>query len=442
MRGEGVPIATVVPGSIASELGVEPGDRLIAVNGQVVRDIIEYRYYTADDFVVLDIQRSEGEQWRLEIEKDYDEDLGLGFDQVVFDGLRVCRNKCLFCFMDQLPPGMRKTLRVKDDDYRLSFLYGNFITLTNLDYRDWERILTLRLSPLYVSVHATDPGVRERLLGNEEARNIIADLERLKQHGLQAHTQIVLCPGINDKQVLANTVQTLAGFWPTVLSIGIVPVGLTNYREGLAPLQPVTRQEARELIEVVQAWQSYYRPRTGIGLVYLADEFFIRAHHEFPTGEYYDDYPQLENGIGLARQFLDRLDELEKELPASVRQPRALTVICGESAREVLELAAHRFNLIKGVSIEVLAVKNRFFGEQVTVTGLLTGRDIEQALGKEYRGRTVLIPSVVLREADDRFLDDMTVGELRRTTEADVVVVEPTVDGLFDFIVNIPGLAR
>ena len=336
LRGEGVPITGVNPHSIAVEMGIEPGDRLLAVNGCAVRDILEYRYITADDSVVLDIAKSNGEWWILEIDKDYDEDLGLIFSEVIFDRIRVCRNRCVFCFMDQLPPGVRNPLRVKDDDYRLSFLYGNFITLTNLDARVWERIITMRLSPLYVSVHSTNPEIRTRMLGNPEARFILHDLARLRDNGLQIHTQIVLCPGINDKNALVETVHTLGEFWPTVLSIGIVPVGMTSYRQGLTDLEPVGPQESREVIALGLTWQEYYRQRTGSGLVYLADEFFIKAGQAFPAAAYYDDYPQLENGIGMGRMFWDRWKELEDEFPARLAELREVTAVCGESAEPVL----------------------------------------------------------------------------------------------------------
>lgn len=436
MRREGVTVEAVAEDSIAYELGISPGDRLLTVNGKAVRDILEYRYYTGEDYIVLEVEKENGEVWSFEIEKNYDEDLGLVFSEAVFDHLRVCRNRCLFCFMDQLPPGMRKSLRVKDDDYRLSFLYGNFITLTNLDSKDWEQIITLRLSPLYISVHTTDPEIRGLMLGNEEARNILLDLERLRENGLQVHTQVVLCPGINDKEVLASTVLTLAEFWPSVLSVGIVPVGLTNHRLGLYPLKPVNRQQARAVINLGESWQQYFRDRIGVGFVYLADEFFVKARHDFPPAVYYDEYPQLENGIGLARQFLDRLGELESTLPESVPENLDATLVCGESARSLLRTAADRLNRVKGLTVEVLPLKNRFFGNQVTVTGLLTGRDIEYSLGPGYKNRTVIIPGVMLKEGEHRFLDDMTVDELSKKTGANIIVVNATADGLVNYIVN------
>jgi putative radical SAM enzyme (TIGR03279 family) len=430
LRGEGIPITGVNPHSIAVEMGIEPGDRLLAINGRAVRDILEYRYYTADDSMVLDIVKSDGEWWSLEIDKDYDEDLGLLFSGVIFDRIRVCRNRCVFCFMDQLPPGVRNPLRIKDDDYRLSFLYGNFITLTNLDARDWERIITMRLSPLYVSVHSTNTEIRARMLGNPEARLILYDLERLRDNGLQIHTQIVLCPGINDKKALTETVHTLGEFWPTVLSIGIVPVGMTSYRRGLTDLEPVGPREAREVIALGLTWQEYYRERTGNGLVYLADEFFIKAGQAFPDNAYYDDYPQLENGIGMARMFLDRWGEMEKGFPTRLSEPREVTAVCGESAEPVLKQAVDALNRVKGLKMSLLPVKNRFFGPQVTVTGLLAGRDLVRALGDNYRDRAVLVPDVMLREGDGLFLDDMTIAELEETTGAHITVVEASADGL------------
>lgn len=431
----GIRIEKVVPASIASELGIEAGDKLLAVNRRPVKDILEYQYYTSEEVVVLDIEKADGEVWSIEIEKEYDEDLGLVFSGAVFDRLRTCRNRCLFCFMDQLPSGVRKSLRTKDDDYRLSFLYGNFITLTNLDREDWEAIAALRLSPLYVSVHATDSRVRAFMLGNEKGGQIISDLNRLRDLGLQVHTQVVLCPGINDGEVLAETVSTLASFWPTVLSIGIVPVGLTRYREGLYPLQAVDKVKAQDVITRGQAWQRQFRAELGLGLVYLADEFFIKAEQDFPPNEYYDGYPQIENGIGMAREFLDRLTELDNDLPRELPERTRLTLVCGHGARLVLERAARRLNRIKGLEVAVMPVSNRFFGEEVTVTGLLTGQDIERALAdsSDEKG-IILIPDVVLREDHDYFLDDMTVGELMERSGKAIDVVEATADGLVNYV--------
>ncbi len=432
-------VEKVIPGSIASQVGIEAGDRLLAVNGRPVKDILEYRYFTSEELVTVDIEKPDGQVWNIEIEKEYDEDLGLVFSEVLFDRIRTCRNRCLFCFMDQLPPGTRKSLRVKDDDYRLSFLYGNFITLTNLSSRDWEAIATMRLSPLYVSVHATAPGVRALMLGNEKGRNIVSDLRRLKEAGVQIHTQVVLCPGINDGTILDETVSTLADFWPSVISIGIVPVGLTRFRNGLYPLQPVGRKEAEELIAKTEAWQAQFREKLGVGLVYLADEFFLKAAQEFPADEYYDGYPQIENGIGMAREFLQELAELEDDLPKRV-PPTRLTLVCGRAAYRVLVEAAKSLNRIAGLEVQVLPVSNSFFGPEVTVTGLLTGTDMLKALSEcsEETG-IVVIPDVVLREGHDYFLDDMTVHELAARAGKVIHVVEASAQGLVSCVRDLAG---
>ena len=437
MGRKGVLVEKVIPGSIAWEVGIETGDRLLAVNGRPVKDILEYRYYTSDELVTIDIEKPDGQVWNVEVEKEYDEDLGLVLPGVLFDRIRTCRNRCLFCFMDQLPRGVRKTLRLKDDDYRLSFLYGNFITLTNLSAKDWEAIITMRLSPLYVSVHATDPAVRAFMLGNEKGSDIISDLKRLQDAGVQVHAQVVLCPGINDGTILDETVSTLAGFWRTVLSIGIVPVGLTRFREGLYPLRPVGRDEAEELIAKGQAWQAEFRNKLGTGLVYLADEFFIKTDREFPPHEYYDDYPQIENGIGMAREFLRRLAELEHRLPGQV-EPACLTLVCGRAASGVLERAVQRLNHIKGLKVRVLPVTNNFFGPEVTVTGLLTGADILKALKDcPEETETVVLPDVVLREGREYFLDNMTVEELAARVGRKVQVVEASAEGLVACVGNL-----
>ena len=433
MVGQGATVARVMTGSIGEEMGIEPGDRLLSINGRTVDDILDYYYLADDDYLEIEIEKAGGETWVLEIEKEYGEGLGLEFDAVVFDRIRSCINRCLFCFVDQLPPGMRKTLYVKDDDYRLSFLYGNFISLTNLGRRDWNKILEMRLSPLYISVHATDPDTRSRIFGSEKARNVMRDLKRLREHNIEVHTQVVLCPGINDGRVLEQTIDDLKSLWPGAKSVGIVPVGITGHREGLPRLTPVTRETASGLIELVDRWQAKFRKDLGVGFVYLADEFFVLAGKGFPEPWYYDDYPQLENGIGLAACFLEELQGLLAGL-TTIETPNEPTyVICGRSAESMFADVVRMLEPL-GIELRIIPVTNHFFGGQVTVTGLLTGHDILRTLGRCYEGERILLPKTVLRDGGTLLLDDMTVSQLSAMSGAEIEAVDPTPRAMLDAI--------
>lgn len=419
----GACIADIVENSIAEEIGLEKGDIILSINGQEINDILDYQFYVQDDFIVIDVKKGDGEVWTFEIEKDWDEELGVIFEGIVFDRMKVCQNRCLFCFVDQMPPGMRKTLYIKDDDFRYSFLYGNFITLTNLKEKDWQKIISMRLSPLYVSVHCMDPELRARMLNNPKAKNISRDLERLKEAGIEVHTQIVLCPGLNDGKVLEDSIEKLALFYPSVCSIGIVPVGLTKYREGLFPLRTFTPKEAEAVIALADAYQKRFRKELGIGLVYLADEFFVKAGKPIPPADYYDDYCQIENGIGLARILLDEFAEIIPELPSRIK-PKEVFLVTGFSAVPVLKPIVDRLNLIEGLNLKLIPVKNEFFGEEVTVTGLLTGRDIINALKDDYRDKIVIIPEVVFKEGDLVLLDDISLHDIKEKTGARIYTVD------------------
>jgi len=413
----GAPIMEVIKASIADEVGLEPGDTLLSINGQPVEDLLDYQFYSQDDNITLVIEKKNGETWSVDIEKDFDDELGLLFEGVVFDRIRLCRNRCMFCFIDQMPPAMRETLYVKDDDYRYSFLFGNYITLTNLSDDDWNKLESMRLSPLYVSVHTTSGPLRQQMMKNPRAAHIMEDLQRLKQAGIQVHTQIVLCPDLNDGQELVKSINELADLYPSVQSVGIVPVGLTGHRDKLPHLRTFTAQEARELIEEVNQWQNTFRSRFGIGFVYLADEFYVKAGIPVPPADYYDDYSQIENGIGLIRLFMDDWQEIKRDLPNQI-DPVQVFLITGESARTVMQTVAEDLNRVKGLGVEVIAVPNQYFGGGVTVTGLLTGTDIINCLQNNYRGKKVVIPEVLLQEGSTMLLDNITLEEIASRTGA------------------------
>lgn len=422
--------------SIAEEVGIEAGDLLLSINGNSINDVIDYQYYSQDDFVVVEIEKPDQEVWEIEIEKDYDEDLGLMLDGVIFDKMKVCKNRCMFCFIDQLPKDMRNTLYVKDDDFRYSFLYGNFITLTNLKEQDWEKIITMRLSPLYVSVHCMDPDLRVKMMNNPHAKTIREDLSRLKEAGIEVHTQIVLCPGVNDGQVLINTINELAGYYPSVVSVGIVPVGLTGHREGLTELRPFTKEEALEIIELTNTMQKRFRQEFDLGFVYIADEFFIKAGVNFPEADYYDDYVQIENGIGLARILIDDFEFLKNDLPTKVDEEREVFLVTGVSAVTILQPIVDTLNSIKGLKVELIPVANNYFGGNVTVTGLLTGTDIINTLGRDYAGKIVIIPEIVFKEGQQVLLDDVSLEDIARETGAVIKTVDGTAQCLIETIID------
>jgi len=432
-----VVIKEIIQDSIADEIGIEAGDYLISINGQPISDMLDYQFYSQDDELLLEIEKSDGDIWEVEVEKDWSDELGIIFDGVVFDRIRVCKNHCLFCFIDQMPPGMRKTLYVKDDDYRYSFLYGNYITLTNLNEADWEKIITMRLSPLYVSVHTTNEELRRQMMNNPQAGNIKADLKRLAEACIEIHTQIVLCPGINDGKELISTIEDLAGLYPAVQSIGIVPVGLTGYRDRLPALQRFNAEQSKELVDFIEEKQKYFRHKFNHGLVYLADEFYIKAGLSVPPTDYYDDFVQIENGIGLVRTLWDEFEELLSALPPKIEE-REVFMVTGRSAAPVLQPIVDRLNEIGGLSVSLLPVDNFYFGGGVSVTGLLTGHDILAALGRNYAGKRVIIPEIVFQEGNTILLDDITLQDIKLKTKAYIYTVDGSARSLIEAIL-VPG---
>ncbi len=423
----GLTIQAVLPGSIAAELGVEAGDRLLAVNGHHLRDIIDYSYYTAaDEELLLEVAKPDDELWELEIEREPGEPLGLTF--MAPDPAR-CRNNCVFCFVHQLPKGLRKPLYVKDEDYRLSFLNGNYVTLANLKPKELARIIEQRLTPLYISVHATNPELREQMLGNRNIPPIMEQLRELAAARISMHTQVVLCPGLNDGPELERTVADLAGLYPAVQSLAVVPLGLTRHRRGLPSLIPVDAAYARDFITTWQQRAKSLRKRLGEPFLFLADEFYLKAALPFPPFRDYGDLPQIENGVGLVPLF-------QRDAARVLRSARRVgefkvTVATGISAIGFVADFAVGLGEKTGVEIETVAVENRLFGESVTVCGLVAGNDIIAAMDGVEIGQALLVPDVMLKEGEGVFLDDVTLDELGKRLGCRVMVFEATPLGCY-----------
>ena len=403
-------ISAVRKNSLAEAAGIVAGDKLVAVDGVQVKDIIELSFYTSDYEVELELENAQGQRRQVHIDKYPDEDLGLEFEAAVFDKVSTCYNNCIFCFVDQMIPGMRKGLYVRDDDYRLSFLYGNFITLTNLKEEDFQRIIQTHMTPLYVSVHATDPKVRCEMMHNRFAGELMDKLERLFAAGIEVHTQIVCCPGYNDGEILAKSFHDLYARHPHVLTMAVVPVGITKHREGLHPLRTFTKEEAAALIDQVTPWQRQCREETGKTFIYLGDEFYLLAGRDVPTAEWYDGFPQLENGIGLTRSFVD---EWQATLPSlsSYQAASPAVIPVGESAFTVLQPFLDALNKQFNTAHSFVPVPNQFFGGKVNVTGLLTASDILRTCKES--GKRLILPAVVLNN-DKLFLDDTALEQFRK----------------------------
>ncbi len=421
-------IVRVYPNSLAEELELVAGDKIIEINGQKLRDIIDLSFAFADEEIEMLVEHEDGEQEMISFDKDCDEELGVEFASAVFDGIRKCANNCCFCFVNMIAPNMRESLSVKDDDYRMSFLYGNFITMTNMGEADFRRIEQFHLSPLYVSIHAMNPELRAEILRCRKAADISAQLDRLQQAGAEYHTQVVLCAGLNDGSELDRTILEIMQRRPYVLSMAVVPVGMTKYRTDAYPLKQFDKESAAKVIQQAEAWQEKFRRETGKTMLYLGDEFYLLAGKEIPPAEFYDGFPQLDNGIGLTRSFLCDWQEVDLELD-SYAEDVYLDVIAGTSIAPILErLTGEAMQQSEHLHVRVLPVVNRTFGESINVSGLLTGKDIVAAL-KALSGRRdgILIPESALRAGEDIFLDDYTLQDLRK--EFAGVRVEPVRSG-------------
>ena len=431
-------ISRVLPGSIGEELELEPGDILVSINGQPVEDVFDYRYLMNDELVELLIRKKNGEEWELEVEKDYEEDLGVEFENSLMDDYRSCSNHCIFCFIDQMPPGMRETLYFKDDDSRLSFLQGNYVTLTNMSDYDLERIIKFHLSPINVSFQAMNPELRCKMLHNRFAGDALKKVDRLYEGGVTMNGQIVLCKGVNDREELEYSLEKLSAYAPVLQSVSIVPVGLSKFRDGLYPLESFTKEDAEHLIEQVEHWQKIMMEKHGIHFVHASDEWYILAGRNMPEEGRYDGYLQLENGVGMMRlletEVKERLSQLEgddRKIQASV----ATGKLAAPFIKKMTELVPEKF---PNISVSVYTIKNEFLGEKITVSGLITGQDLKTQLKDRQLGEKVLIPCNMLRSGEDVFLDDLTVEMISEALGTEIVVVDEPGADLVDCLINPP----
>ncbi len=440
-------IYNILPDSIAEEMGLEPGDTLVSINGKEIEDVFDYHFFVNDIYIELLIRKADGEEWKLEIEKEYDEDLGIEFENGLMDEYKSCTNKCMFCFIDQMPPGMRETLYFKDDDSRLSFLQGNYVTLTNMKDKDLERIIQYKLAPINISVHTTNPKLRCKMLHNRFAGEALKKIDRLYEAGIQMNGQIVLCKGENDKEELERTLRDLSKYLPYMESLSVVPVGLTKYREGLYPLEPFTKEDAIEVIATVEKWQKICMKEHDMHFVQASDEWYLLAGLPLPEEERYDGYLQLENGVGMLRllinEFEDALNEYRNDAKAKTEAMEYLEDECGGVHKVTIatgklagpfikELAEKFMKEFKGYEVEVVEIRNEFFGERITVSGLITAQDMVAQLKGRNLGNAVAIPCNMLRMGENVFLDDQTAEDVENALQVPLLIVKSSGQALLE----------
>ncbi len=430
MKEKGHLITRVEPGSIAEEMEIGAGDRLLVINGQPIEDVFDYQYLTQDDYVEVLVAKPSGEEWLLEIDKDYEEDLGIIFENGLMDDYRSCSNKCIFCFIDQMPPGMRPTLYFKDDDSRLSFLQGNYVTLTNMSDKDVERIIKYHMSPINISFQTTNPELRCRMLHNRFAGEALKKVDRFYEAGIEMNGQIVLCKGFNDGEELERSIRDLTRYLPHLRSVSVVPVGLSKYRDGLEPLEPFHKEDAKEVIAQIRRWQEELYPQYGLHFVHASDEWYVLAEEELPPEETYDGYLQLENGVGMLRLMMEEFEDAMERLS----QPGALegrilsgtySSVTGQISYPYIRRMADRImERFPDIRILVYPIRNDFFGERITVTGLLTGQDILAQLEGKELGEILCLPENLLRSGEHVLLDDITVEEIAGTLQVRTDIVK------------------
>jgi putative radical SAM enzyme (TIGR03279 family) len=433
-------IAVIKPESIAEEMEIEIGDCLISINGEPVKDIIDYKYLICDEYVTVEIQKKSGEIWELEIEKEYDEDLGVQFKDAILDKPQSCHNKCIFCFIDQLPKGMRETLYFKDDDSRLAFLQGNFVTLTNMSEDDIDRIIKYRISPINVSVHTTNPELRIKMLNNRFAGNVYDRLKRMTCAGIEINCQIVLCPELNDGIELEKTIEDLYKLYPSVENLAVVPVGVTKFREGLHKLDLYSKETAERQLDIVAKLQQKYIKEIESPFVRMSDEFYVVAQREIPSTEFYNGFKQLEDGVGVIRLFRNNIKDSVSDLKENIKG--SFTMVTGELAyNEIVNAADIIMKANSKIKIDVIKIINNFFGETITVAGLITGSDIIEQLKNKEIGKHVIIPDCMLRkgyelasDTEKIFLDDITVEGLGKALNREILVCDYTGEDLISII--------
>lgn len=430
-------VKSLMPGGIGEELGIEPGDKLLAINGNEIQDVFDYYYYEESEQLLLLIEKPDGEEWELEIEKDEDESLGIEFDQSLMDEYRSCRNKCMFCFIDQMPKGMRETLYFKDDDSRLSFLQGNYITLTNMSDHDVERIVKYRLEPINISFQTTNPELRCKMLHNRFAGEALKKVDILYRGQIEMNGQIVLCKGVNDGEELERTIRDLTGYLPYLKSVSIVPVGLTKYRDGLYPLEPFTKEDAREVLSVIHRWQEKIYQEYGIHMIHAGDEWYVLAEEEVPEEARYDGYLQLENGVGMMRLLFNEVQEALSAVTGDGRQ-REISLATGRLMYpyigKILEEIRKKF---PNITTHLYAIRNDFFGERITVSGLITGQDLTGQLKGQPLGERLLLPCNMLKIGEPVFLDDFTLEEVENSLQVKTDIVKSSGQDLLDAVIGV-----
>lgn len=430
-------VKSLMPGGIGEELGIEPGDKLLAINGNEIQDVFDYYYYEESEQLLLLIEKPDGEEWELEIEKDEDESLGIEFDQSLMDEYRSCRNKCMFCFIDQMPKGMRETLYFKDDDSRLSFLQGNYITLTNMSDHDVERIVKYRLEPINISFQTTNPELRCKMLHNRFAGEALKKVDILYRGQIEMNGQIVLCKGVNDGEELERTIRDLTGYLPYLKSVSIVPVGLTRYRDGLYPLEPFTKEDAREVLSVIHRWQEKIYQEHGIHMIHAGDEWYVLAEEEVPEEARYDGYLQLENGVGMMRLLFNEVQEALSAVTGDGRQ-REISLATGRLMYpyigKILEEIRKKF---PNITTHLYAIRNDFFGERITVSGLITGQDLTGQLKGQPLGERLLLPCNMLKIGEPVFLDDFTLEEVENSLQVKTDIVKSSGQDLLDAVIGV-----
>ena len=429
-------IKSVEQGSIAEQLEIAPGDYLISINDTELKDIFDYHYLCNDECITVLIEKPDGEQWELEIEKDYNEDIGIDFEQGLMDNYKSCTNKCMFCFIDQMPPGMRETLYFKDDDARLSFLQGNYITLTNMKEQDLDRIIKYRLSPINISIHTVNPELRAKMLHNRFAGEALKKLQRLYDNRIEMNSQIVLCKGINDGEELSRSIEYLSNMLPYMESLSVVPVGLTKYRENLAKLEKFSESDANEVLDLIHGWQEKLLEKYGTRFVFASDEWYITAKRPIPDADYYEGYGQLENGVGMVRSLEDEFDEYLSELPGDTREKKVSAATAVLAAPIIGGVTKKLKEKYPNVDCTVYTIRNDFFGHDITVAGLLTGQDIINQLKGKDLGEYLILPEVLLRSGEEVLLDDLTVSDLEKALQIEIRIVKSDGTSLIDTILN------